>query len=65
MNLAASLVLGAVVDICTRSFLLLSDQAEERMVECDTLEQFLNVLALVRRELESAQIAFADIAVAE
>ena len=65
MNLVASLVLGVVVDICTRSFLLLSDQGEERMVECDTLEQFLNVLALVRRELEPAQIAFADIAIAE
>ena len=65
MNLVASLVLGVVVDICTRSFLLLSDQGEERMVECDILEQFLNVLALVRRELEPAQIAFADIAVAE
>ena len=65
MNLVASLVLGVVVDVCTRSFPLLSDQGEERLVECDTLEQFLNVLALVRRELEPAQIAFADIAVAE
>ena len=37
-------VAGVVIDVCTRSFLLLSDNGDEKMVECETAEQFMNVL---------------------
>ena len=37
-------VVGAIVDICTRSFLVLSDKGQERKVTCDNSDQFMRVL---------------------
>ena len=33
-----------VVDICTRKFLLIDNEGNEQIVECDTPEEFNNVL---------------------
>ena len=58
-------VLGIVIDVCTRSFLLLGDEGNERMVECDTVEEFMNVLDFATAFLEPDQIEYAELAVAE
>ena len=42
-----SLVFGVVVDICTRSFVLLSDKGEEKEVTCESFQQFTNILEFV------------------
>ena len=65
MSTAQECVQGIVIDVCTRSFLLLSDQGNERMVECDTIEEFMNVLEVVTSNLSEDQIEYADLAVAE
>ena len=54
---------GVVIDVCTRSFLLLSDQGDERFIECDTVEQFMNVLEVCTSQLEEHQIEYADLAI--
>ena len=56
-------VLGIVIDVCTRSFLLLSDEGNEKMVQCDTAQEFMNVLEVVTANLEDDQIEYADLAV--
>ena len=56
---------GIVIDVCTRTFLLLSDQGTEKRVECDTVEEFMNVLEVVTSNLEPYQIEYADIAIYE
>jgi len=56
-------VQGIVIDVCTRSFLLLSDEGSEKMVNCDTVQEFMNVLEVVTANLEPDQIEYADIAV--
>jgi hypothetical protein len=56
-------VQGVVIDVCTRSFLLLSDQGDERFIECDTVEQFMNVLEVCTSQLEEDQIEYADLAI--
>ena len=56
-------VLGIVIDVCTRSFLLISDEGNEKHVECDTVQEFMNVLEVVTANLEPDQIEYADIAV--
>ena len=56
-------VQGIVIDVCTRSFLLLSDQGDEKMVECDTVDEFMNVLEVVTANLEEDQIEYADLAI--
>ena len=65
MNNTAEYVQGIVIDICTRSFMLLSDQGDEKFVECDNVEQFMNVLEVVTANLNDDQIEYADLAIYE
>ena len=58
-------VLGIVIDVCTRSFLLISDEGNEKMVECETVQEFMNVLEVVTANLEPDQIEYANLAVEE
>ena len=58
-------VAGVVIDVCTRSFLLLSDDGDEKMVECETAEQFMNVLEVCTDNLNDNQIEYADLAIKE
>lgn len=65
MSTAQESVLGIVIDVCTRSFLLISDEGNEKMVECETVQEFMNVLEVVTANLEPGQIEYADLAVEE
>jgi len=56
-------VQGIVIDVCTRSFLLLSDEGNEKMVECETVNEFMNVLEVVTANLSDDQIEYADLAI--
>jgi hypothetical protein len=58
-------VLGIVIDVCTKSFLLLSTQGNEKVVNCETSQEFMNVLEVVTSNLEPDQIKYADIAIYE
>ena len=64
MNNTAEYVEGIVIDICSRSFLLLSDRGDEKFIECDTVDQFMNVLEVVTSNLDENQIEYADLAIA-
>ncbi len=64
MQSTEQFVEGIVIDICSRSFLLLSDQGEQKMVQCDTTNEFMNVLEVVTSNLDENQIEYADLAVA-
>ena len=63
MSISQECVQGIVIDVCTRSFLLISDQGSERMVECETVQEFMNVLEVVTNNLSEDQIEYADLAV--
>lgn len=63
MSTAQDTVKGIVIDVCTKSFLLLSDQGNTKEVQCDTTEEFMNVLEVVTSNLDPEQIEYADIAV--
>jgi len=63
MSTAQETVQGIVIDVCTRTFLLLSDQGSERTVECDTIEEFMNVLEVVTSKLNPEQIEYSDRAI--
>ena len=55
-------VSGVVINVCTRTFLLLSDKGDEQLVEYDTSTQFMNVLELCTSHLNDDQIEYADVA---
>lgn len=63
MTIAQETVQGIVINVCTRTFLLLSDQGSERLVECETVEEFMNVLEVVTAQLNPEQIEYADLAI--
>jgi len=54
---------GVVIDICSRSFMLFSDQGDEKLIECDNVEQFMNVLKVCTEGLNDDQIEYADLTV--
>jgi|TARA_B100000085_G_scaffold72413_1_gene64883 hypothetical protein len=57
-------VQSVVIDVCSRSFLLLSDKGDEKVIECETAEQFMNVLEVCTAKLNDDQIEYTDLTVA-
>jgi hypothetical protein len=49
-----------VVDTLARKFYLYSSEGEERVVECETVEQFMNVLEVVRTQVDEEMLAYSD-----
>ena len=49
-----------VVDPVARKFYLYSDQGDEKVVDCETMEQFMSVLELVRDRCPEEALAYAD-----
>ena len=49
-----------VVDPLKRKFYLYSSEGEERTVDCETMEEFMNVLELVRRITPEDVLAYAN-----
>jgi len=64
MQRTEEFVEGIVIDICSRSFLLTSDQGDEKIVECDTTDEFMSVLDVVTANLNDDQIEYAELAIA-
>ena len=49
-----------VVDPVKRKFFLYSSEGEERVVDCDNVDEFMNVLELCRGLLDEDTLAYAD-----
>ena len=54
-------VVGVIVDICARSFLVLSDKGQERKVTCDNSDQFMRVLKVCNDTLPVELIKYDSI----
>ncbi len=49
-----------VVDPVSRKFYLYSNEGEERIVDCETVDQFMAVLELVRIKCDEDTLAYAN-----
>jgi len=49
-----------VVDTLGRKFYLYSSDGNEKIVECDTVNQFMNVLEVVRTQVDEDMLAYSD-----
>tara|TARA_B100000614_G_scaffold210891_1_gene194024 strand:- start:145 stop:327 length:183 start_codon:yes stop_codon:yes gene_type:complete len=49
-----------VVDPVTRKFYLYSEQGDEKVVECETVDQFMDVLQLCRGVLDEDTLAYSS-----
>ena len=56
-------VVKTVIDICSRSFTILSDEGDVQVVYCDSTEEFMGVFEVVKTFMEDDMIVFTDIAV--
>ena len=52
---------GIVIDVCTKTFKLWSDEGSEKVVTCETTEQFMDVLEVVTDQLDPDRIEYADL----
>ena len=57
-------VRGVVIDLCSRTFLLVGDQGEQKYMNCKTPRQFIDVWNLVNEKLKPPQIEYAELAIA-
>ena len=53
-------LMKCVVDTVKRSFYLYSNEGEEKVVECDTVEQFMDVLEVVRDTCPEGRLIYAE-----
>lgn len=49
-----------VIDTLARKFYLYSSEGAERVVECETIEQFMNVLEVVRTQVSEDCLAYSN-----
>ena len=54
-----------VIDVCRRSILIIADDGKEKMVTCETTEQFMDVMEVVTELLDPKRIKYADLALHE
>lgn len=47
-----------VVDTLTRKFYLYSSEGSEKVVECENIDQFMNVLEVVRTQVSEDCLAY-------
>tara|TARA_Y100001938_G_C7773373_1_gene274341 strand:+ start:239 stop:469 length:231 start_codon:yes stop_codon:yes gene_type:complete len=52
-----------VIDTCSRTFRLYSNEGGEKIVECDNMEEFMNVLELVRAVVNEDVVAYSEVKV--
>jgi hypothetical protein len=49
-----------VVDTLARKFYLYSNEGDERIVECETVDQFMSVLDVVRNQVAPDMLAYSN-----
>ena len=50
-----------VVDVCTRSILIIADDGKEKTITCETTEQFMDVLEVVTELLPPERIKYSSL----
>ena len=54
-------VLGIIIDLCSRKFLLLSEEGQKKVVTCEDTDQFMRVLKVCTDKLDESQIKYEDL----
>jgi hypothetical protein len=57
---AEELLSRCVVDTLARKFYLYSNEGGERVVQCETVDQFMNVLEVVRDKLDEDTLVYSN-----
>ena len=55
-------ILRVEIDICSRSFSLLSENGDNRLIKCDTKEEFIRILRVCDELLLPDQVVYKELA---
>ena len=55
-------ILRVEIDICSRSFSLLSENGDIRLIKCDTKEEFIRILRVCDELLLPDQVVYKELA---
>ena len=55
-------VLNVEIDICSRSFILVSENGDERLIACQTTDEFMRVLRVCDQLLPPDAIIYKELA---
>ena len=51
-------VVKTIIDICSRSFKIVSDQGHIQLVQCDTVQEFMDVLEVCQEFCEDDMLIY-------
>ena len=54
-------VVKTIIDICSRSFKIVSDQGHIQLVQCDTVQEFMDVLEVCQEFCEADMLIYSEI----
>ena len=54
-------VVKTIVDICSRSFKIVSDEGYIQLVQCESAQEFMEVLEVVNEFLDEDMLVFSEI----
>jgi len=54
-------VVKTIVDICSRSFKIVSDEGYVQLVQCETVQEFMDVLQVVNEFMDEDMLVYSEI----
>ena len=54
-------VVKTIVDICSRSFKIVSDEGYIQLVQCESIEEFMGVLEVCQEFMDEDMIIFSEV----
>ena len=54
-------VVKTIVDICSRSFKIVSDEGYIQLVQCETVQEFMDVLQVVNEFMDEDMLVYSEI----
>ena len=54
-------VVKTIVDICSRSFKIVSDEGYIQLVQCETIQEFMDVLEVCQEFMDEDMLVYSEI----
>ena len=54
-------VVKTIIDICSRSFRIVSDQGHIQVVHCETIQEFMDVLEVCQEFMDEDMLVYSEI----
>ena len=54
-------VVKTIVDICSRSFKIVSDEGYVQLVQCESVQEFMDVLQVVNEFMDEDMLVYSEI----